>query len=404
MSAHVQRLGRYELLDALGRGGMAEVFVARLVGPAGFAKPVAIKRMLPHLATDAQFAAMFVAEARVAAGLVHPNICQIIELGEEEGELFIAMELLDGLAWDRAIASAAPIDARLVAGVLAQAADGLDHAHQRGVIHRDVSPQNLFVTIDGACKVLDFGVAKLAADGVRTRSGVVKGKLPYMAPEQLRGEPLDARADVFALGVVAWESLAGAPLFHRQTDYLVYKAIADEPIPTITSRRPELPAAVDDVIAHALSRDRAARFASTRAFAAALVSILGAASPAEIAAAIRALHVPRAPAIAPPPTRATVALRREPATIVPRKRRAWLLALPVLAAAIGIVAFVATRHKDESAPSPPPPAGGLITSDQASQLDQAIDILTVLNGSADPRLEQLRRLRQLAPTGSAGRR
>jgi len=217
------RFGRYELLLVLGRGGMAELDLARLNGVGGFAKLVAIKRILPHLAQDRQFVEMFLNEGRIAARLSHPNVCQVYELGEVDGELFLAMEYLDGVSWDDLLAQVrvtfdAPARLRLTAGVLSQAAEGLHYAHQlrdvagnsTPVIHRDVSPQNLFVTVDGVCKVLDFGVSKMMTDGPRTRTGLLKGKLPYMSPEQIRGEPIDARSDVFALGVVAWEALAGA--------------------------------------------------------------------------------------------------------------------------------------------------------------------------------------------------
>src|SRR5262245_16974310 len=188
---------------------MAELDLARLHGVGGFAKLVAIKRILPHLAQDRQFVEMFLNEGRIAAQLSHPNVCQVYELGEVGGELFLAMEYLDGVSWDHLLANLA-CDARerlrLTAGVLGQAAEGLHYAHQlrdvtgqpTPVIHRDVSPQNLFVTVDGVCKVLDFGVSKMMTEGPRTRTGLLKGKLPYMSPEQISGEPLDARSDVFA--------------------------------------------------------------------------------------------------------------------------------------------------------------------------------------------------------------
>jgi hypothetical protein len=281
----VPRLGRYELVAALGRGGMAEVFDARLSSVPGFAKRLAIKRILPHLATDPAFVAMLFNEAKLAAGLSHANICQVFELARDGDELFMVMEFLDGVTWDRVVARGA-IEPRLAAGVLVQAAEGLQHAHDHGVIHRDVSPHNLFITGDGTCKLVDFGVAKALTEGKRTRTGVLKGKLPYMSPEQIRGETLDARADVFALGAVAWESLVGKRLFDRDTEYQVWKAIEEEPIPLATALRPELPHAIDDVLAGALERDRTRRFASARAFATALTQVAGMMLPREIATAL----------------------------------------------------------------------------------------------------------------------
>jgi len=292
-------LGRYELLLELGRGGMAELMLARLPGVAGFSKLVAIKRILPHLAEDKQFVDLFVNESKIAAQLGHPNVCQVFELGAVDGELFLVLEFLDGVAWGelcRRLPFGDTTRLRVTAGVLAQIAEGLHFAHNlvdhdgvpTPVIHRDVSPHNLFVTSDGTCKVLDFGVAKIMKEGPRTRTGLLKGKLPYMSPEQIRGEPLDARADVFSLAIVCWESLTGDALFDRDTDFLIYQAISEEPIPLATSRRPELPAAVDHVLAKALARDREYRYASTRELAAALAEAAGTPStPREIAKALR---------------------------------------------------------------------------------------------------------------------
>jgi len=203
---------------------------------------------------------------------------------------------LEGVGWDRLIVACPPGALRLTAGVLAQAAAGLHYAHTlrdvagqpTPVIHRDVSPQNLFVTTDGVCKVLDFGVSKVLTDGPRTRSGVLKGKLPYMAPEQIRGESIDARADVFALGVCAWEALAGARLFERANDFLIGKAITEEDIPPLAARWPACPPAVDAVIQRALARDPAARIPTAHDFAEAFRDAAGGtASTAEIADALR---------------------------------------------------------------------------------------------------------------------
>ena len=292
--ANSRELGRYELLIELGRGGMAELFLGRLRGAGGFAKLVAIKRILPHLAQDPQFTQMFLDESRIASRLSHPNVCQVFELGEEAGTMFLVMEYLDGVSWDHVL-PVLELDpgrrARVVAGVLGQAAEGLHYAHTlrdhdgtpTPVVHRDVSPQNLFLTIDGVCKVLDFGVSKMMTDGPRTRSGVVKGKLPYMAPEQIRGEPVDARADVFSLGVTAWEALAGRRLYARETDFLIWKAITEEDAPPLAG----WPPAIEAAVRRALSRDRAQRQPTALAFAEELRAAAGFAAPAELAELVR---------------------------------------------------------------------------------------------------------------------
>jgi len=300
----IESVGRYELLIELAKGGMAELYLGRLHGVGGFAKLVAIKRILPHLAEDKLFVEMFLNEGRIAAHLSHPNVCQVHELGEENGTLFLAMEYLDGASWDALIRDqprTAPDNARtlrLVAGVIAQACDGLHYAHElrdhdgspTPVIHRDVSPQNLFVTVDGGCKVLDFGVSKMVKDGPRTRTGVLKGKLPYMSPEQIQGEGVDARSDVFALGVVIWEALSGTSLFDRDTDFLIWKAITEAPIPPLAPLG--YPPEIDAMLGKALARDRAQRFPSARALGEALrdvaVQVGGAYTDGEIATALKA--------------------------------------------------------------------------------------------------------------------
>ncbi len=300
--AREHSIGRYELLIELGHGGMAELLLGRLHGAGGFAKLVAIKRILPHLGRDPEFRAMFLEEGRIASRLSHPNVCQVFELDDADGELFLAMEYLDGVGWDRLLVSlplAAPAGPPLAitAGVLAQAADGLHYAHTlrdvegkpTPVVHRDVSPQNLFITLDGVCKVLDFGVSKMMTDGPRTKSGVVKGKLPYMAPEQIRGEPVDARTDVFSLGVCLWEALAGERLYDRSTDFLIWKAITEEDAPAITMRWPACPPEVAELVRRSLARDAANRLPSARAFAEELrAAVPTLASTAAIADAMRA--------------------------------------------------------------------------------------------------------------------
>jgi serine/threonine-protein kinase len=267
-------IGRYELLLELGRGGMAVLYLA-CMRAFGVTRLFAIKRILPHLAADPVFVEMFLAESRIAARLSHPNVCTVFELGRDRGEMFLVMEYIDGVAWE-ALATAAQPDAHarlgLSAGVLAQACDGLHHAHTfhdvdgtpMPVVHRDVSPQNLLVSVDGTCHIVDFGIAKVATDPRRTRTGVRKGKLPYMAPEHVRGEPLDARADVWAIGVMLWEALTGARLFDRDSDFRIYQAISDGEIPSVNAAGARYPDAVDRIIARALARDRDQRYATAR--------------------------------------------------------------------------------------------------------------------------------------------
>lgn len=297
------RFGKYSLVARLATGGMAEIFLARLQGAARFEKLVCIKRILPHLARDKQFVAMFLDEARIAARISHPNVCQVFELGEIEGSYYIAMEYLEGVplaCFRRGDYRGDVPDPRLVAGIAVQACEGLHHAHQlrnsdgsvMELVHRDISPQNLFVTVDGIVKVLDFGIAKIQDATVRTSTGAVKGTYAYMAPEQLRGERVDRRTDVFALGIVMWETLMRRHLFQRDTEFLTFQAITVDPIEDVCALRPEVPAALSSVIMTALSRDREERYPTARmlgeAIASAIQPLTGSAVSEEIARAFPA--------------------------------------------------------------------------------------------------------------------
>ena len=293
-ASEARSFGKYDLVAKLATGGMAEIFLARLHGDGGFEKLLCIKRILPHLARDPQFIAMFLDEARVAARISHPNVCQVFELGEWHLQYFIAMEYLEGVplsCFRRPDYYPLPPDPRLVAGFGVQACEGLHHAHQLktsdgqllGVVHRDISPQNLFVTTDGIVKVLDFGIAKVTDASIKTSTGATKGTYAYMAPEQLRGEPIDRRTDVFAMGIVLWETLAQRHLFKRETEFLTFQAINNDQIPDICTVRPDVPPLLGDTIARALSRVREDRFTSARALGEALaqaVAPLGGAYPA----------------------------------------------------------------------------------------------------------------------------
>jgi eukaryotic-like serine/threonine-protein kinase len=299
------RFGKYTLLTRLATGGMGEVYVAQMGGAAGFEKQVVIKRILPQLANDEQLVRMFLDEARITAQLNHPNICQVFELGEIDGEYYIAMEYLEGLPLSRLIHkhSLGGIDLRVVAGIMVQACEGLAYAHDfrdptrriDGVVHRDVSPQNLFVTAPGLIKVLDFGVAKLYREGSKTVTVSSKGKHLYMSPEQVNGEPIDQRSDLFALATVMFEALTGRNLFGRATQFLTLQAIVTGDRPRIREVRSDIPAAVEDVFERALSLNPADRYPTGRALAEALALALspmgGPASIIELAHFVQREHV-----------------------------------------------------------------------------------------------------------------
>jgi serine/threonine protein kinase len=284
------RLGRYELLARLATGGMGEIFLARLEGAAGFEKLYVVKRILPHLADDARFRQMLISEAQIAAKMSHSNICQVYELGETQGQLYIAMEYLEGVTilplLRRASKAQAPLDFGFVAGVVQQTCDALNYAHELkdrggeylGLIHRDVTPSNIFLTESGVTKILDFGIAKAkGATSTKTEDGAVKGKYAYMAPEQLRGGAIDRRVDLFALGVVLYEMLALRRLFQRKTDYLTFRAVMEQPIPDIRRYRPDIPDGMADALARALDRDPAQRFETARLLGNAILDAVAAA-------------------------------------------------------------------------------------------------------------------------------
>ena len=266
-------LGRYTLLGRLAQGGMGEILLARLDGAAGFEKYVVIKRLRSHLVDDQRSIRAFLDEARIVARISHPNVCQVYELGYEHGRHFLAMEYLEGLSLSgmikRASRDRSPLDLRAVCGLIEQACEGLQHVHTlrkvdgtpAGVVHRDISPQNLFVTVDGVVKVLDFGIAKTGDSSVRTPTGRVKGKSAYMSPEQIRGVTLDFRSDIYSLGVVLYEAVTGRPLFQRGDIHETFRAIREDTLPFLR----DVPEELNQVIQKAVSRSREERYDSARA-------------------------------------------------------------------------------------------------------------------------------------------
>ncbi|HEX8950705.1 MAG TPA: serine/threonine-protein kinase, partial [Polyangia bacterium] len=276
-------LGGYELLQRLAVGGMAEVFLARRAGPDGFEKRVAVKRILPHLAKQADFVAMFLDEAKLAAGLEHPHIVHIHDFGKDGDAYYLAMEYVCGedlsALWRRANELGAPLPFADVATILVAACEALHHAHEQGVVHRDVTPANLLVSFDGVVKLADFGIAKsqAAASRAQTTAGTLKGKVPYMSPEQARARPLDRRSDLFSLGVVAWELLTGKRLFHRRSELDMLRAVQMSDVPPLASVRPDVPPALAAAVETALEASVDDRWDDAAELAQALLAWLAAA-------------------------------------------------------------------------------------------------------------------------------
>jgi serine/threonine-protein kinase len=260
----VRRLGKYELIARIAAGGMAEVYLARLRGPMNFQKAVVVKVIHPHLASQEEFLRMLLDEARLSALIKHPRVVDIYELGCEEGVYFIAMEFIAGQPLTAVMGSGIagrPIDPCSIARIIADAADGLHAAHELkgasgntlGLVHRDVSPGNIMVLHDGGVKIVDFGIAK--ARGRLTISGVqqFKGKVGYVAPEQLSGGVVDRRTDVFGLGVVMWEALAMQRLFRSEDEQESLRAILSSEPPTPSAIRPEVPVELSAICLKALA-------------------------------------------------------------------------------------------------------------------------------------------------------
>jgi hypothetical protein len=282
--------GSYQLIAKLATGGMAEIYLARPSSAPTSKDVLVLKRILPHLAEDDHFVTMFRDEADLASKLIHKNVCNVQSFGQYAGTWFIAMEYLHGVPLSRMMTKLSKagkmLDYRIVAAIICQACEGLHAAHEArtadgqllGVVHRDVSPPNIMVTSDGTVKLLDFGIAKARGANSRTRTGTVKGKNAYMSPEQILGKPLDRRSDIFALGCVMYEMLAIRRLFHRDSDFLTFKAITEEPIPDIRERRPDLPPGMRAALIQAMARDPNGRFDSAQQFGNAIrnsVSTLG---------------------------------------------------------------------------------------------------------------------------------
>jgi serine/threonine-protein kinase len=275
------RLGRYQIITRIATGGMAEVYLAVHGELSGFRTPVVLKKVLPHLASNPQFIDMFLDEARIASLLDHPNVVRIYEVGRTGDEYFLAMELVQGKPLSavirRAFERQEQLDHKLAALIIAHAAAGLHHAHELtdvngaplGLVHRDVSPQNILVSFEGSVKVIDFGIARALGRISDTQTGGMKGKFGYMSPEQARSEEVDVRTDIFALGVVLWEAICGRRLFHRENDLATMRALLYDQIPkpsSLVKVAPEL----ETIVLRALTRNQKFRYQTAREMGSAL--------------------------------------------------------------------------------------------------------------------------------------
>ncbi|MBI5477493.1 MAG: protein kinase [Deltaproteobacteria bacterium] len=282
-----ERLGNYQIIERIATGGMAEVYRARVTGAHGFAKEFALKRILPHLCDEEEFISMLVDEARIMVTLDHPNIVSVHEFAKAEGTYLLAMELVRGRSLfdvekrSRAIPSS-ELSIPDLLFVAAQTAAALAYAHSRrdslgnplSIVHRDVSPQNILISGAGDVKVVDFGVAKAAGKLTATRMGVIKGKFAYMSPEQARGDGLDARSDIFALGVVLWEALARQRLFRGDSETATLRNVMGKAIPSLAQVDPRIPARVAAIVRKTLERRVEDRYQDAETLESDLVGIL----------------------------------------------------------------------------------------------------------------------------------
>lgn len=268
------QLGKYQLLRRIATGGMAELFLARATAIHGFEKLVVLKRILPQHAESDDFIRMFLAEARLAATLHHPNIVQVYDIGEDEGACFFTMEYVQGQDLRKLVRAARKAERALplehILHIVMGVAAGLHHAHEKlgidgrplGIVHRDVSPSNVLVTYEGGVKIVDFGIAKATSAQTATIAGTLKGKIPYMSPEQCRGEPVDRRSDIFSIGTLLWELTTGTRLFTGENEFATINRVAAGTVPLPTSVRPDYPPELEAIVMRALTADREHRYAS----------------------------------------------------------------------------------------------------------------------------------------------
>jgi serine/threonine-protein kinase len=371
----VERVGRYALHGVLAVGGMATVHLGRLMGPVGFSRTVAVKRMHPQFARDPQFVAMFLDEARLAARIQHPNVVPTIDVVATGSEIFLVMEFVRGESLAkllrRAVERRKNVPPRVALGILHGVLEGLHAAHEAkdergaplGIVHRDVSPQNVLVGADGIARVLDFGVAKAAGRSQQTSEGQLKGKLAYMSPEQLEGN-VSPQTDVFAASIVLWETLTARRLFQGENEGETLKKVMLAEIKPPSRYAADLPASIDALVMKGLARDPRQRWTTAREMALAIAQA-GKAEPHEITAWLETVAKDildaRAERVAEAESQPSTLTFATTQTTLPdrrrRVRRVLWIALGAAAVIGGALTVSLTRHpKSEIAPFSAPAA------------------------------------------------
>lgn len=286
-------IGRYQLFDPIASGGMATVHYGRIIGSGGFARTVAIKRLHPHMAESPELFAMLIDEARLAARIRHPNVVSTLDVVSEGDETILVMDYVQGVSLAHALANLGPgelVPVDVAIGVVVGALYGLHAAHEARsesgellfAVHRDVSPQNILLGVDGIARVADFGIAKATGRMQSTADGQLKGKSAYMAPEQIRGLDVDRRTDIYAATVVLWETLTRKRLFTGQSHAAIMNSVLEATVPPPSRERADVPPAIDEIVARGLARDPAERFATAREMAIAIERTVTPASPRAI--------------------------------------------------------------------------------------------------------------------------
>jgi len=390
------RFGQYILEERVAKGGMAEVFRARMMGVEGFQKTVAIKRILADMAGNDEFVTMFIDEAKLAAQLKHPNIVDIYDLGKIDRSFYIAMEYVEGHDLRDVLArcrqAGVTVPAPLALHCAAQLAAALDHAHTKrdfsnrelGLVHRDVSPPNVLISNDGEVKLCDFGIAKALSKATHTRDGLLKGKLRYMSPEQASGHEIDHRSDIFSLGLVLYEMLTGQKVFKGSSETEILEQVRNPEVAVPSSLKDDVPPDVDRIVLRALERDPDARYQTAEAFGRALEGAIRSHGWAPDAAALAAFAAdPTAPVavatVAPPPAAPPPPPRRAPVEppLVPEpepvsepdfeptpssplfetevaKQKPWWLFVAAAAVAVAVIAVVFLTRGGGGGGSPEP--------------------------------------------------